>query len=1346
MNVPESIALTETMLRNHDRAIYYLRLNKTGIIIECSVAFGGSTTIKADEINKRNISEFLNTELVQTFWDNVMFWLTDKSEWAGVISFKNFGGRKMELEARVIKTADNSANTGDFVLIGVEKETGQSLKEMMSEFIAYPNEITADLPLSVNKRELLRATKDLLLRDRLNDCLIKSDDFNELVNGICATMVNIGGYDMCWIGMVNENTKRFVPLGIYGDTSNYVLGLDVEVDSGHHKKNVIAKAIFENKTIVVQDFSHDVSETPWKEQRKKTGFASKIIVPMFINKEDRMAMLVYKDVANYFDDQELETLVTVSENIKIVLERRRLSELLVEKEANITAIINNTEDIILSIDRSFRLIEFNQVYADLIKLGFNTYPRMGDYVFDFLEQDKHEGFAKTYERVLNGELIVELQEFPSTEAGKLWTFEISYHPIKSGSGQIIGITAFSRNITDRIKGDRELVESKNLLAAILDSSTEIHFFLSPHLTIESFNHTAKLAVKEVFGKELNVGDDILDYSALGQKEHFVGVFKRALNGEYIHLERELTYPFGHIYWFDIHLYPVYDNNNLVVGITFNLRDITDKKRIELEGAAARERLASLADNLPGVLFQFHVSPDGKIRFLYSSPNVEYLMGIKMGSFKEDASKIFEIINEEDVGVIKQQLAFCCKHGKRFDVTARIFVQGKLCWYKVQASPSMQVDGSVLFHGYTYDVSNEIKLIEEVNRLSLVAKRTSNAVIITNVDRKIVWVNDGFTKITGFTLEEALNKSPRELVHFSGTDKTVSKRISTSLNNQEAIRFEILNRAKGGKIYWVDVDIHPLFDANGMHIGFSAIETDITHLKELEETLRKNSDMLTNTNRLAGIGSWQFDIINNTLQWDDITAKIHEVEEGYQPNVETAIDFYLDDGSRERIGEVLVDLITKGKSYDIEAKIVTAKGRERWVRTIGEGVFEDGKCLRVFGIIQDIDTTKRYTEALTAKQSAEQANQMKSEFLANISHEIRTPLNAITGFADLLRDAQSEEKRNKYVEGILLGSKNLLGLINDILDLSKIESGQFKLHPDNCDINRLVNELRDMFGARLMASLNELEIFSNIEPDTQIIIDEIRLKQILLNIIGNAVKFTTHGVISVRLELTPSYNGNDIRGLKIEIADTGIGISQNDLQVIFEPFQQVANKTTRKQQGTGLGLAISKRLVEILGGTLSVTSELGKGSVFSINIKNIEIVENVVASVAEPEGERKMDLKGMKILLVEDIFSNREVLKGFLEDYNCAIEEAENGKVALSLLSKLKPDLILMDIMMPEMDGYETTRQIRALPDYNLVPVIALTAISEKEMREDERNLFDAHLRKPIIRTELVKVLDRFNNR
>jgi two-component system sensor histidine kinase EvgS len=380
------------------------------------------------------------------------------------------------------------------------------------------------------------------------------------------------------------------------------------------------------------------------------------------------------------------------------------------------------------------------------------------------------------------------------------------------------------------------------------------------------------------------------------------------------------------------------------------------------------------------------------------------------------------------------------------------------------------------------------------------------------------------------------------------------------------------------------------------------------------------------------------------------------------------------------------------------------------------------------------------ELREAKEVAEQASRAKDSFLANISHELRTPLNLVLGFASLLRRGARNERERHWLDGISSAGRTLSTLIDDLLDLSRIEAGRLPLSPAPTDPRVLLEEVEAMFAQP--AADKGLGLSVEIDPEVPalLVLDERRLRQILVNLVGNALKYTDAG--RIRLHAEAERVGPDRVGLRIAVHDTGRGIDLRDQPSLFEPFDQGALVTAAG--GAGLGLAISRRLARLLGGDIEVSSTPGHGSTFSVVLNDVITAPPPVEVLPRPvpRGEH-VRLPAARVLIVDDRTDNRDLLRHFLHGQPLEIIEAGDGAAALELARVRHPDLILMDLAMPGMDGLSATRQLRQWPQTAAVPILAVTAAAVRDNEHKLREAFDAVLRKPFTREELLGHLARW---
>lgn len=575
----------------------------------------------------------------------------------------------------------------------------------------------------------------------------------------------------------------------------------------------------------------------------------------------------------------------------------------------------------------------------------------------------------------------------------------------------------------------------------------------------------------------------------------------------------------------------------------------------------------------------------------------------------------------------------------------------------------------------------------------------------------------------------------------------------------------VNNERYGTLSFSSPDVHETVFAEHeyelIRLFSQWIGNELGRAKALSE-LDQQARLLDVMSKQARIGTWELNIKTSEVFWSQMTKEIHEVDDGFTPQLDQAIHFYKEGPSRDRIEEAVERAVATGESWDIDTQLVTAKGNLIWVNAMGQAEFNDGECVRLFGSFQDIDERiKNRIELEKAKVQAEAAAKSKSEFLANMSHEIRTPMNGVFGMLNTVLNTSLTDKQ-RYQLGLARSSaQSLLALINDILDFSKVDAGKLDLESIDFDLYAFLKDVSSMMlplidekGLIFKERFHELKgIKLRGDPN--------RLRQILTNLIGNAIKFTPSGIITLEVSVNQK-EGYHLCSFKV--IDTGIGIASDKLEGLSEAFTQADASTTRRFGGTGLGLAIVKSLCQLMEGDLSIQSELGKGSCFEARVclglatnkqaKTAKAQSTLVHGdipIATPlQGNNKIIDQRARILLVEDNFINQEVAKEQLGQISLYADIAVNGREAIDMLnqSKEKPyQLILMDCQMPELDGYEATKIIRtggAGKEYKNVAIVALTAnamVGDKE--KCLASGMNDYLSKPFDIDELRVVLQKY---
>ncbi|KXI28322.1 GAF domain-containing hybrid sensor histidine kinase/response regulator [Paraglaciecola hydrolytica] len=524
---------------------------------------------------------------------------------------------------------------------------------------------------------------------------------------------------------------------------------------------------------------------------------------------------------------------------------------------------------------------------------------------------------------------------------------------------------------------------------------------------------------------------------------------------------------------------------------------------------------------------------------------------------------------------------------------------------------------------------------------------------------------------------------------------------------------------------------------------------LTLLQAQQKKMAQQQKSLEQMGQLAGVGAWEVDLINNKIYWSEVTRQIHEVDTDYLPEMESGINFYKAGENRERITSLVNKAIEQGGHFSGEFEIVTAKGKAKWVASKGLAELENGQCVRLIGAFQDITSQVYYREQLEKRhEELSLALESRSLFLANMSHEIRTPINGVLGMLQILEASSLNQEQQHFLTLAKDSANSLLGIISDILDFTKIDSGKLTLEKHPFNLNQLLNNCIDIFKPR--AQDKSISLIKEFAATQNIIAlaDPTRLRQICSNLVSNALKFTHQGRVTVTSHIHLLQDDKAI--ITITVADTGIGIANEHLAHLFSPFSQADDSTTRKFGGTGLGLSIIKNLCQLMNGDVNVESTPNKGSTFEAMIE-VELQTGEQANIADIElANDKTKLEHLRVLVVEDNEINQIVVGEMLKQQQIEFDVVGDG---LQALAKLKQEaqnnrfysLIFMDCQMPNMDGYQATEVIRKLPPpLATIPIIALTANAMSGEKEKcIASGMNDYLSKPIEQKLLNAILEKF---
>ncbi len=616
-------------------------------------------------------------------------------------------------------------------------------------------------------------------------------------------------------------------------------------------------------------------------------------------------------------------------------------------------------------------------------------------------------------------------------------------------------------------------------------------------------------------------------------------------------------------------------------------------------------------------------------------------------------------------------------------------------------------------------------------LTAIVENASVGILFTR-DRQIQRCNRRFAEIFGYSGPEALIGRPASMLHPNEASyERMGREAGPLLQAGQSYHREWVGRRADGTPVWCNLYGRAVDPAHTER-GTVWVAEDVTGKRQVEremEAIMRNAPV--------GIGFTKDRlIVRYNARWAEMFGFVGDEAVGQPARIT-----FLSDEHYDELGRVAAPLLSAGKPFQTEHFMRRKDGTPFWVSMIGYVQDPDNPPAGTIWIFEDRAAAHQAQQELSAaKERAEAANRAKSRFLANMSHELRTPLNAVLGYAQILkRDRRLDTQHAKALDTIEKSGEHLLVLINDILDLARIEAGRLELCPGLIEMPKFLDALPAMVRVRARQKGIDFMLDTSASLPRVVHGDENRLRQVLLNLLGNAIKFTDVGRVTLRVRSAPEGEGH--ARVRFEIEDTGPGIAAEDLTRIFEPFEQVGDLQHRTG-GSGLGLAISRELVRSMGSEIELSSTPGQGSTFSFS---------VVLPIAELPAQPMPDqppVKGYrgprkKVLVVDDIAANRTLMLDFLGRFGFELHEAADGQQALQRAQAVGPDLILMDNVMPTMDGLESTRRLRLLPALEAVQIIALSAsATEADAQLSLATGADVFIAKPVDLDSLLSHIGR----
>jgi two-component system sensor histidine kinase/response regulator len=1061
-----------------------------------------------------------------------------------------------------------------------------------------------------------------------------------------------------------------------------------------------------------------------------------------------------KDGSQFYVEIGLNPMMT-AEGLKVIssiadiTKRKEIERALNDSEQQMRLMFDSIRDhAICMLDAEGRVMSWN-TGAERLK-GYTKEEIIGRHFSKFyLEEDIKAGKPERELIVAARDGHVEDEGLRARKNGSPFLASVVINAVKDAHGELRGFVKVTRDITERRQIETQLMESNERFAVAAEAAS-LGFWdfdvetRSVHWDDQMYKLRGMTRDRRERGPMQLAQIHADDRMRVAEEIDDAAAGTRSFDSEY-----RIVLPDGRVRHMkaaaSLKCDPTGPGRRLL-GVSF---DITERKEAETKLVEANERFA-LAAEAAGLAFW---DLDIETSSVHWDDQMFRLFGVdpKNGN---DLALRFKYVHADDHARLEEEMRGAVAGTRSFDCEYRI-VRPDGCVRHLKAAASVKRDstgrGRRLL-GVDFDITErkeaENKLIEANERFALAAEAASLGFWDLDIETGSVRWDDQMFRLFGLEPTDERARTFR-FKHVHTDDRMrVDEEIRSAIVGPRSFDSEY-------RIVWPDGGVRHVKsaatlkrDPTGPAGRLIGVSFDITERKEAEDQLVEANERFALAAQAAGLGFWDYDIELKTSRWDDQMFRLCGLDRAEAEPVALRRGHRHPD-DRARLNDELRDAAAGLRRFDSEYRVLWPDGRVR--RLHGAASLKrdsTGRGTRLLGV--SFDVTERREAELNlelARDAAEAANRAKSDFLAVMSHEIRTPMNGIMGMNALLLDTELTPRQRKMGETIRHSADSLLTIIDDILDISKLEAGKFDLEQVGFDLKSVLKGAIDLLAPR--AEEKNLSFSADMTAISRrgLFGDPTRLRQIVLNLLSNAIKFTEHGDITVTVATSDAAEGS--ARTRFEVKDTGPGVNDEAKRRLFKPFEQADGSITRRFGGTGLGLSICKKLVELMGGEIGVTDRAGGGSVFWFEV----VLPHAAADIDDrsektPEGGRSAAVRSGRILLAEDNDVNVEVATMILEGAGYAVDVAVDGMQAVDAFNRNSYDLVLMDVQMPKLDGLSAARQIRASErDGKRLPIIAMTA---NAMKEDRRRCIDAgmddYLSKPLKPALLIETVHRWMDR
>ena len=1015
--------------------------------------------------------------------------------------------------------------------------------------------------------------------------------------------------------------------------------------------------------------------------------------------------------------------------------------MLAEERAHLRALIDTIPDLIWLKDAEGKYIACNKRFEKFY--GTTESQIKGKTDFDFVPEDLAKFFRENDQLAVehggphtNEELVTYADD------GHQELLETTKVPVFNELGNMVGVLGIGHDITAERNAQIELEESKRRYQDLVESTHDwiwevdaqgVYVYVSPRI-----ENLLGYRQDEIIGKtpfDLMPPDEA---QKIGETFSAIAAERKSFNS-LININQHRD---GHLVVLETSGVPVFGKTGEFLGYRGTDRDVTQRKKNEEALRISEERFELAMRAANDGLWDW----DLQTNQVYYSPRWKAMLGYQDDEL-ENSFDTWELLVDSEGKDRTLELIDECMHGEKDGFVIEFRMRHKDGhWVDVLVRSIVIRDENktpVRMVGTHVDITERKQLENNLERLvhertaaledqeertRLILESSADGLFGVDTSGRFTFINPAACDILGYECDELLGEKAHELTHHTHSDG--SKYPAHECSILIAMRDGKLVR-RDDEVFWrkngtsvpVEFVSTPIVK-NEAIVGIVVSFRDIEERRTIENALRKSEENLAQAQSIAHLGSWHFDVVSEALNWSKETYRVFGVADSMviDRNFFESLVYPDDRTTVLRVWE----RVKQGKHYDIEYRIGDG-GQIKWIRERAEQQIDSsGKPYAILGTVQDITEIKEAeTATWKALEETQRLAQIRSEFVANMSHEIRTPLNAVLGLSRMGERKTNDSEVHEILTRIRESGEHLLNVVNDVLDFSKIEAGKLVVVSRPFKLSRSINNVMSLVEHQ--AEEKELQLSSQLADNlsTWYLGDALRLEQILLNLLSNAVKFTESGRVYLSINIRNEH-------VVFQVEDTGIGMTERQVEELFRPFEQLDSSSTRRFGGTGLGLVISRNLAQLMGGDISVESRLGVGSTFTLFLP-LTASRSVLELNQTSNDQAEKRLKGVRILAAEDIEVNRLILADLLEQEGAHVVFAENGQEVLDLMDEKGVsnfDVVLMDIQMPVLDGHAATAKLRELVP--AIPVIGLTAHALTDERERclENGMVD-HVAKPI---------------